>query len=214
LVMLFERYGVDFILSGHDHFYERSHKEGIHYILSGGGGAPSTFGGVSLNPYSVTYDNFVLCYNIMDISPYVCKMKTLTPEGKELDSVTIDGRIPQIDILQPHNAVEKITKKNGKHNYYLNTDSKAFIAKRGQEFKIYFRAKDLDNDARITLSLDQDKKIGNMISIVDNLSEDIHHYYNWLVPEDIAPGKYYIHAKIDDGTHSKEDYSHFYITVE
>ena len=214
LVVLLERYGVDFVLNGHDHFYERSFKEGIHHILSGGGGAPSTFGGVSLNPYSVTYDNFVLCYNIMDITPFTCKMQALTPEGKVLDSISIDGRKPQIDVLQPHDAVEKIATKNGKRNYYLDNDDSAFVAKRGENFRIYFRAKDLDSDAHITLSLDNDTKMGNTTTIVENLSEDTHHYYDWQVPEDFSPGKYYIHAKIDDGSDQREDYSHFYIVVE
>ncbi|WP_372367843.1 metallophosphoesterase [Candidatus Uabimicrobium sp. HlEnr_7] len=214
LVVLLERYGADFVLNGHDHFYERSFKEGIHYILSGGGGAPSTFGGVSLNPYSVTYDNFVLCYNIMDISPYKCEMQTLTPEGKVLDSVVIDGRKPQIDVLQPHSAVERITKKNGKRGYYLDNESDAFVAKKGQVFRFYFRAKDLDNDARITLSLDKDTKMGNTTTIVEDLSEDANHYYDWQVPEDFPQGKYYIHSLIDDGTNTDEDYSHFYIVVK
>lgn len=33
------KYKVDLVLSGHDHFYERSYKEGIVYIISAGGGA-------------------------------------------------------------------------------------------------------------------------------------------------------------------------------
>jgi hypothetical protein len=37
---IFERYGVDAVFSGHDHVYERSEKNGVHYFVSGGGGAP------------------------------------------------------------------------------------------------------------------------------------------------------------------------------
>lgn len=39
-VPLFERYGVDIVLNGHDHSYERSLCNGIYYIVTGGGGAP------------------------------------------------------------------------------------------------------------------------------------------------------------------------------
>jgi hypothetical protein len=39
-VPLFEKYGVDAVFSGHDHVYSRAEKGGIHYYVSGGGGAP------------------------------------------------------------------------------------------------------------------------------------------------------------------------------
>jgi len=37
---LYEKYGVDAVFSGHDHVYSRAHRGGIHYFVSGGGGAP------------------------------------------------------------------------------------------------------------------------------------------------------------------------------
>ncbi|MCK5358240.1 MAG: metallophosphoesterase, partial [Elusimicrobiales bacterium] len=40
LAPLFEKYGVDIVFSGHDHSYERLYKNGIFYIVTGGGGAP------------------------------------------------------------------------------------------------------------------------------------------------------------------------------
>lgn len=36
---LFERYGVAAVFSGHDHCYERAEMNGVHYFVSGGGGA-------------------------------------------------------------------------------------------------------------------------------------------------------------------------------
>jgi predicted phosphodiesterase len=38
LVPLLERHGVDVVLSGHDHVYERSSAGGVRYVLTGGGG--------------------------------------------------------------------------------------------------------------------------------------------------------------------------------
>ena len=53
LVPLFEEHGVDMVFSGHNHHYERSFKDGIYYIVSGGGGAPLYgFSNQSQNPYS------------------------------------------------------------------------------------------------------------------------------------------------------------------
>ncbi len=40
LPSLFERYHVKAVFAGHDHCYERSLFKGIHYITTGGGGAP------------------------------------------------------------------------------------------------------------------------------------------------------------------------------
>ncbi len=40
LIALFEKYKVDAIFNGHDHQYERTFFNGIHYVVAGGGGAP------------------------------------------------------------------------------------------------------------------------------------------------------------------------------
>jgi predicted phosphodiesterase len=37
---LFEKYQVTAVFSGHDHVYERAEHNGVHYFVSGGGGAP------------------------------------------------------------------------------------------------------------------------------------------------------------------------------
>jgi hypothetical protein len=40
-VPLFERYGVDLVLAGHDHNYQRfKEHRGVRYVVHGGGGAP------------------------------------------------------------------------------------------------------------------------------------------------------------------------------
>jgi hypothetical protein len=38
-VPLFERYGVDLVLNGHDHNYQRFFSNGVTYVVTGGGGA-------------------------------------------------------------------------------------------------------------------------------------------------------------------------------
>jgi acid phosphatase type 7 len=38
---LFRKYEVDAIFAGHDHIYERGIEDGLRYVVSGGGGAPS-----------------------------------------------------------------------------------------------------------------------------------------------------------------------------
>ena len=41
---IFEKYGVNAVFNGHIHNYERFYRNGIHYIVTGGGGAPLGFG--------------------------------------------------------------------------------------------------------------------------------------------------------------------------
>lgn len=40
IVPLLRKYGVALLVSGHDHLYQRGEIDGLHYIVSGGGGAP------------------------------------------------------------------------------------------------------------------------------------------------------------------------------
>jgi predicted phosphodiesterase len=40
LVPLFDRYGVSMVFAGHTHAYERYQRQGIYYIVTGGGGGP------------------------------------------------------------------------------------------------------------------------------------------------------------------------------
>lgn len=37
---LFKKHRVDLVISGHDHAYERGERDGLRYVVSGGGGAP------------------------------------------------------------------------------------------------------------------------------------------------------------------------------
>jgi 3',5'-cyclic AMP phosphodiesterase CpdA len=51
LVPLFETYGVDIVFNGHAHFYERSLKDEVYYIVTGGGGGPLYNPNQLANPY-------------------------------------------------------------------------------------------------------------------------------------------------------------------
>ncbi len=51
LVPLLEKYDVDLVLGGHEHNYERSERNGITYILTGGGGSYLRPVNVNINPY-------------------------------------------------------------------------------------------------------------------------------------------------------------------
>ncbi|MHC5066474.1 MAG: purple acid phosphatase family protein, partial [Planctomycetota bacterium] len=57
LVPLFESHQVDLVFAGHDHHYERSAKDGIQYVISGGGGAELRNPNLP-NPYSLVKGKF------------------------------------------------------------------------------------------------------------------------------------------------------------
>ena len=57
LTPLFEKYGVDLVLNGHHHNYQRSQANGITYIVSGGGGARLSH---KLKP-----DEFLVTYQVI-----------------------------------------------------------------------------------------------------------------------------------------------------
>jgi len=81
IVPLFEKYGVDMVFNGHVHAYERSLINNIHYIVTGGGGAP-LHDQVRANPHSQVFikahhfcrvtvrDNLLtLCVFDIDLNP-------------------------------------------------------------------------------------------------------------------------------------------------
>jgi hypothetical protein len=85
---LFERYHVDAVLAGHDHTYQRLERNGVAYVVSGGGGAPLYEQGrcdphdeLALQHYSAAH-HYVLV--------------RITPSQDPLhDTIAISARAPQ-----------------------------------------------------------------------------------------------------------------------
>jgi len=87
MVPLFEKYKVSAVLNGHDHNYQHHLKNGVHYIVTGGGGAP-------LYPVDAPLKGITL--KVERIEHFV-RVKV---EGSHavLEAVALDGRI--IDTLE------------------------------------------------------------------------------------------------------------------
>jgi PKD repeat protein len=88
LAPLYEQYHVDIVFTGHDHLYERSFRNGVTYIVSGGGGADLYPPNVHPNPYQVfalsTYQ-----YCSVDIDGLTALVRGCAPDGTVFDSVTL-----------------------------------------------------------------------------------------------------------------------------
>lgn len=89
-VPIFKRYGVDAVLNGHDHFYERCVDEnGIQYIVTGGGGA-GLYEQVRTLPQSVVKKrthNFM----IFDVDGPRMRAKTLDDKGRIIDEIAFSA---------------------------------------------------------------------------------------------------------------------------
>ncbi len=86
LVPVFEKYRVTCCFSAHCHIYERSVRNGVMYIVSGGGGAPfQEPPGSKPNPHSV-FGLQSSHYLNVDVSPESVNFTVYSPEGEIIDS--------------------------------------------------------------------------------------------------------------------------------
>lgn len=92
-VPLFEEYGVDVIFGGHDHNFQHSEVNGIHYIVTGGGGAPR----YSVDPesWTVAWEK-ALNYIRIDVAD-----DTMTLTAKRADGTVIE----QFDVVNDFGGV-------------------------------------------------------------------------------------------------------------
>jgi hypothetical protein len=87
-VPIIERYGATAVFCGHDHAYEHSVKNGVHYVTSGGGGAPRYPVGVKPNPYALKAAA-VLHFLQVQVSPMSVGIRAIRPDGRLLDEFSI-----------------------------------------------------------------------------------------------------------------------------
>ena len=87
---LFEAYGVDLVFGGHDHNYQHSYVNDIHYIVTGGGGAPLY--GIDPEAWTVAYEKS-LNYVRVDVED-----DRLTITGKRPDGTVIE----QFEVVQDY----------------------------------------------------------------------------------------------------------------
>jgi hypothetical protein len=83
LTPLFETHGVDLVLSGHNHNYQRSEAGGITYVVSGGGGGELSS--------SIEPDEYLVAHEVAHHYLFVqIEGQTLEAQALDLDGKTID----------------------------------------------------------------------------------------------------------------------------
>lgn len=89
LCPLFQKYGVRAVLNGHDHNYYRTQRDGITYIVTGGGGAPlypcNPDEGAIKGDHYESVNNIVVC----DVDGDTVAFKALRASGSEIDRFRI-----------------------------------------------------------------------------------------------------------------------------
>lgn len=91
LCPLFEKYRVDAVLNGHDHIYYRTLRNGVTYIVSGGGGAPlypvePSKGAIEGDKYEST-NNYV----IFDVNGPKVHFRALRKNGSLIEEGELPG---------------------------------------------------------------------------------------------------------------------------
>lgn len=92
LEKLFKERGVDLVLAGHDHDYERLEKDGIVHIVAGGGGAPLRRQYFK-NPSSKIFAS-VHHYVLLSVCGETLKGEVFDIENKIIDTFTIQAKKP------------------------------------------------------------------------------------------------------------------------
>jgi tartrate-resistant acid phosphatase type 5 len=86
-VPLFERHGMDLVLSGHNHLYEHARVRGVDYVVTGGGGARLNGCGEPA-PWTrqcLSAHHFVL----VTVNDATLSVQAVAPSGRSLDTFTV-----------------------------------------------------------------------------------------------------------------------------
>ena len=95
LMPLFERYKLTAGFFGHDHNYQHHLKNGVHYVVTGGGGAPL---------YDVDVPSPGITQKVESIEHFV-QVKVAGPKGR-IEAHAIDGRLLDAIDLEEHPATK------------------------------------------------------------------------------------------------------------
>jgi 3',5'-cyclic AMP phosphodiesterase CpdA len=105
---LYEKYHVDAVFSGHDHTYEHSYVNGVHYVVTGGGGAPL----YARDPYASKLDKeaslyFERTYNYLRVQVVgdFVEVSAMRVDGTLIESFSW-GKLPEPVAAAPQAAPE------------------------------------------------------------------------------------------------------------
>lgn len=89
LVPEFEKYGVDFVVNGHSHCYQRGEMNGVQYLITGGAGANNLDNNTNNNAPNLSVEIYENHYVRFDISGDTAKYVMINDNGQRRDSVMV-----------------------------------------------------------------------------------------------------------------------------
>lgn len=87
---IFERYGVQVVLNGHDHYYHHARNGGTHYVVTGGGGAPLYNADAPQPQTLVTAKTYH--YLSVDVDFGETILTAIDLDGSVIDTFTVEAR--------------------------------------------------------------------------------------------------------------------------
>jgi len=90
LLPLLEKYQVDIVFAGHEHVYERSLKDGITHVTTGGGGAPLHFQ-LRHNPYGQVF-RAIHHFCVLQVTGQTLDVRVFDTEMALIDEFSLKSR--------------------------------------------------------------------------------------------------------------------------
>lgn len=84
---VFEPNGVNLVIAGHNHFYQRNRVNGIHHLIIGSAGAPLADPGPVDGYVQVSLKTY--CYAIFDLTPTALQVHVYNENGTQVDALTL-----------------------------------------------------------------------------------------------------------------------------
>jgi len=110
LVPLFRKYGVAMVFSGDSHFYQRSEVDGIHYVCSGGGGAPLYDPGEGQPYVRASYKGYHFVW--VTVEGDRLTLEAYDHENRLIDSMTAAPKAPERAAAPVLNFVRRLPSAN------------------------------------------------------------------------------------------------------
>ncbi|MEN6475498.1 MAG: metallophosphoesterase family protein [Syntrophaceae bacterium] len=82
---VFEPFGVDLVVAGHDHFYQRNFMNNIYHVIIGSAGAPLVDPGPVEGYTQVSLKTY--CWALFDLTPTSLQVHVYNKNGTEIDSL-------------------------------------------------------------------------------------------------------------------------------
>lgn len=133
LVPLFEKYNVDIVFSGHSHNYERSLKDGVYYIVTGGGGASLKPVNETDNPFQI-YAEATHHHILIEINGNHLEFGAIAPDRRQVDSFSLNkSETPSEPVLAVDPTFLDFGMVETERNFNVTNDGDAVLNWRASE---------------------------------------------------------------------------------